>query len=409
MTHQNDAQGWAIIQEMISPEGKACPWPYFAKLHELGDIFETPDGSFFIVGYNACTDALRLPAFGKGNGAIARPPLASHTEEQSKALDELGSDATPSIVALDPPRHTRVRNVVQARFTPRYVKKVEAAIPVVIDRLLSDIDPYQPVDMIGSFSGIFAPEIMAELIGLPSDRREEVSELTATFLASMDPGCPFDRQLEGAAAARKHRDYIREVAAHRRMSPAGDFVDALLADDALNEAEKITLLQTLYLGGYGTTAHMIGNGLVLLLQNPEQFAKLKQDKGLLRPAIDEMLRLDPPISLSRTITLQDVSLQGVDIPAGRYVTILMAAANRDPEVFNKPNAFNIERRGKPHLTFAGGVHYCLGVNLARLELEQVFATLIERYPNMVLANSAPPRSPTFHQQSFERVLVQLEP
>lgn len=407
MSEPNSPEAWAVIQDMLSHEGKLNPWPRFAQLHALGDVFETPDGSFFVVGYNAAVDALRSPAFGKGNGAVERPPLSAYTPEQLSELDEIRSDATASIVMLDPPYHTKLRDIVQAKFTPRYVRKVEEAIPVVIDRLLSEIDPSRPADIIGSFSAIFAPEIMAELIGLPSDRREHVSQLTADFLRGFDPACPYELQRDGALAGRRHRDYIREVVAERRACPVDDFVDVLVQEPDLGEREKITLLQTLYLGGYGTTAHMIGNGLVALLQAPEQFALLKAEPHLLKAAIEEMLRFDGAISLSRMLSLKDTQLAGVDIPAGRYITVLLAAANRDPDVFPDPDRFNITRRGKPHLSFAGGAHYCLGVNLARLELEQTFARLVARFPDMTLADPYPPRSPTFHQQSFEQVMVVL--
>jgi cytochrome P450 len=298
---------------------------------------------------------------------------------------------------------------VQRNFTPRYVRNVEAAIPRVIETLLAQIDPTKPVDIIGSFSAPFAAEIMAELIGLPSDRRGEVAELIGEYLRSADPACPFDLQRAGALAARKHRDYIREIAADRRAAPVDDFVNVIIHDPQLAEPEKITLMQTLYIGGYGTTAHMIGNGLVLLLKNPDQFEKLKQDRSLLKSAVEEMLRLDGAISLSRMLSLEDTTLAGTSIPAGRYVSVLLVAANRDPEVFPDPDKFDILREGKPHLSFAAGRHFCLGVYLARLELERAFDHLISHFPNMRLADEHPPRSPTFHQQSFEKVMVLLEP
>lgn len=119
--------------------------------------------------------------------------------------------------------------------------------------------------------------------------------------------------------------------------------------------------------------------------------------------------MDGAISLTAMVALQDAELAGVTIAKGRSVILILSAANRDPDIFPDPDTFNVRRKNKPHLSFAGGAHYCLGVNLARLELELVFRRLIERFPNMALAEELPPRTPTFHQQSWDRVMVQLEP
>lgn len=406
--HLNE-QAWPIIQEMTSDKGKINPWPYYAQLHELGEIFELPDGTFWVVGYEAVAEALRSPAFGKGGAKMKSPALSVLTQKQADELKEIESDASTNLVVLDGAEHSRIRRIVQGKFTPRNVRTVEASIPVVIDRLLSSLDTKKPIDIMESFSAIFAPEIMAELIGLPSDRRGEVAELAGIGMAALDPGSSFEVMREGVLAGRRLRDYIREVANERRMHPLEDFVTAIVNDPELTEPEKARLMQTLYVGGYGTTAHMVGNGLYLILKNQEQFELLKRDDSLVKPAIEEMLRMDGAISLTAKVTMQDVELAGVQIQEGRRVILLLAAANRDPDVFPDPDKFDVRRTSKkPHLSFAGGAHYCLGVNLARLELEQVFRQLIQRFPNMVLADENPPRTPRFHQQSFEQVRVILD-
>jgi len=399
----------SIIREMVSEQGKINPWPYYARLHELGEVFEMPDGSFFVAGYNAVAEGLRSSAFGKGQGQARDPAFSVLTPEQREDLREIESDSSLNFVAMDGAPHARIRGIVQGKFTPRNVRSVEASIPVVIDRLLDTIDPTRPVDIMGEFSALFAPEIMAELIGLPNDRREKVVELAGVGLKSIDPGSTFEQRREGARAGRKLRDYIREVMADRRTNPREDLVSDITSDTQLTEPEKARLLQTLYLGGYGTTAHMVGNGLYLLLKNPDQFALLKQDGSLAKAAVEEILRMDGAISLTAMVALEDAELEGVKIAKGRGVTLLLAAANRDPDIYPDPDRFDILRKNKPHLSFAGGAHYCLGVNLARLELELVIRRLVERFPNMVLAEDPPPRTPTFHQQSWDHVMVLLEP
>ena len=252
---------------------------------------------------------------------------------------------------------------------------------------------------------------MAHLIGLPSDCREQVSAFTSTLLRSIDPGASFELRREGALAAREHREYIREVIANRRANPRDDLVSTLVEQgrEDLGEPELVMLLQTLYQGGYETTAHMIGNGLVALLQNPEQFRALRDDRSLLKPAIEEMLRYDGPITLSVFIAKEGAKIAGRVIECGKSVTVLLAAANRDPAVYSYPELFDLRRNGRPHLSFAGGLHHCLGVVLARFELEMAFDTLLTRYPNMRLTDQKLHRHPTFHQRAYQAVPVLLQP
>jgi cytochrome P450 len=409
--NDSDKRAFQIFQSLLTEEGKQNIWPGIAALHELGDVFRAPDGSYFVVGYDAAAEILRRPEhFGKANGGV-NSAFSTLSSEQLAQLGKISSDTVPSIVVMDPPDHTRLRGLLQRSFMPRHVKAIEALIPLEIDRLLDAIDTTKPVDIISSFSAIYAPEIMAHLIGLPSDCREEVSAFTSTLLRSVDPGASFELRREGAVAGRKHRDYIRRVIADRRSHPRDDLVSALVEQgrDDLDEAELVMLLQNLYQGGYETTAHMVGNGIVALLQNPEQFALLRDDRSLLRPAVEEMLRYDGAISLTVLTAKENAVIGDRSIEAGKSITVILAAANRDPAVYSRPERLDIRRREKPHLAFAGGIHYCLGVNLARFELEMAFDALLTRYPNMQLVDTSPRRHSTFHQRAYVGVWVLLRP
>jgi cytochrome P450 len=400
-----------LLQEMMTSEqGVQQPYGYIARLHELGELFRLPDGSYFAVGYPAVLDVVRSGQFRKGGNDYV-PPLVSDTEEQKRELARIKAGASTFIVNLDPPDHTRLRGLVQRSFAPRHVAQLESLIPAVANELLDRLDPSQPVDIIAQFSAIFAPDMMSHLIGLPAEQRTEVSRLTATMMRGFDPGADFEVRLAGERAGRTQREYIERVIQDKRAHPSDDLVSALaaLTPTELSESELVALLQILYLGGYETTAHMVGNGLVALLNNPQQLELLRRDGTLMRRAVDEMLRFDGAIALTKVLAGEAATICGIPIPAGSPVVGLLAAANHDPDVFEQPGRFDIERRGPTHLGFAGGRHFCLGSHLARAELEVVFNILLTRYPRMQLLDRQPRRLASFHQRAFERVSVLLQP
>jgi len=169
------------------------------------------------------------------------------------------------------------------------------------------------------------------------------------------------------------------------------------------------LIQILYIGGYETTSHMIGNGLVALLTHPAQFTALVAAPDLMRQAVDEMLRFDGPISLTQVVAAEGAELGGQPAEVGATYIGLLGAANHDPTVFDRPEQFDIGRARKPSASFGGGPHFCLGAGLAKLELEMVFAELIRRFPAMMLADPSPVRIRAFHQRAYQAVSVLLQP
>jgi cytochrome P450 len=411
-----DPRAWELISSLLfDTEGRVNRYEAYAQLHEIGDDFLTPNGTHIVIGYTALANMVRDPKFLKNNsfGASQKTQPFSHlTSEQSAELERWDADSAPLLGSLDPPDHMRIRSLVQRNFLPQFVARIRDKIAAEIDTLLSRIDPTRPVDMTSQFGEIFAPDIMAELIGLPAEDRAYVSQLTGVFMQGIDPASSFDLRLASAKAAHEQRKYVRKVIEARRAEPRDDLVSALVqnANGVLSEPELVQLLTILYLGGYETTAHMIGNGLVALLTNPDQLALLLSDlEGLMRPAVEEMLRLDGPISLTQVFPIEGATLMGRRADVNMPYVGLLTAANHDPRAFEEPTRFLIKRERKPIQTFGGGPHFCLGMNLARLELQMVFHTLLSRFPNMQLLEVPPPRVKTFQQQSFTRVPVLLSP
>jgi cytochrome P450 len=421
VTHDDPSQtvnprAWALIEAVLyDRDARLDPYDAYAELHALGDDFVTPNGTHIVIGHQALTEMMLNPQFRKNNdfGAsqktMAFSPL---TDEQQKELDDWDADSEPMLGSLDAPDHMRIRGLVQRNFLPKHVNALREQIAIKIDELLAVIDPTEPADMSSQFGTLFAPEIMAELIGLPSEHRAYVSELTGIFMQGVDPAAPFAVRLASAKAAHAQREYVRKVVASRRESPRDDLVTALVQESGgvITERELVQLLTILYIGGYETTAHMIGNGLVALLRHPDQFALLRGDPDShMRSAVNEMLRYDGAISFTQLYPVAGAELAGKPAHANMTYIGLVTAGNRDPEVYDDPNSFRIGRERGPILTFGAGPHGCLGINLARLELDMVFRELLRRFPRMRLLEERPPRVPLFQQQAYARVPVLLDP
>ena len=411
-----DPRAWTLIESLLyGRDAQLDPYEVYAELHTLGDDFVTPNGTHVVIGHQALTEMMGNPQFRKNNdfGAsqktMAFSPL---TAEQQGQLDAWDADSEPMLGSLDAPDHKRIRGLVQRNFMPNHVNALREKISLKIDALLAGIDPTEPADISSQFGALFAPEIMAELIGLPSEHRAYVAELTGIFMRGVDPAAPFELRLASAKAAHEQRQYVRKVIAARRENPRDDLVTSLVQESGgvITESELVQLLTLLYIGGYETTAHMIGNGLVALLRHPDQLALLRDDiERHMRPAVNEMLRYDGAISFTQLFPAEGVQLAGRPARANMTYLGLLTAGNRDPEVFDEPNSFRIERARMPLLTFGAGPHGCLGLNLARLELDMVFRELLQRFPRMRLLEERPPRVPLFQQQAYATVPVLLDP
>jgi cytochrome P450 len=411
-----DPRAWELISSLLfDTQGRVNRYDVYGELHAIGDDFLTPNGTHIVIGYTALATMMRDPKFLKNNahGASQKTqPFSLLKPEQEAELGRWDADSAPLLGSLDAPDHMRIRSLVQRNFLPQFVARIRDKIAAEIDALLSRIDPTRPVDITSQFGEIFAPDIMAELIGLPAEDRAYVSQLTGVFMQGIDPASSFDLRLASAKAAHEQRKYVRKVIGARRVEPRDDLVSALVqnASGVLSEPELVQLLTILYLGGYETTAHMIGNGLVALLTNPDQMALLLSDlEGLMKPAVEEMLRFDGPISLTQVFPVEGATLMGRLADVNMPYVGLLTAANHDPEAFEEPRRFLITRDRKPIQTFGGGPHFCLGMNLARLELQMVFQALLSRFPKMRLLEVPPPRVKTFQQQSYTRVPVLLSP
>ena len=309
-----------------------------------------------------------------------------------------------SMLDQDPPTHTRIRGLVAQGFTPRSVAALEPRVQATVDQLLDDLDGRERIDLIQDFAFPLPIIVIAEMLGVPPEEREQFNEWSNVVSLTVDP-------LLNAAQIRQVRqvieelfDYFEGMAAERRVQPRDDLISVLVAaeegGERLNREELLINLVLMLAAGNETTRNLIGNGTLALLRHPEQLQRLRdyqtrhsreggnlagERPDLLDSAIDELLRYDSPVQLDGRIAREPVEIGGKKIKAGQRVLGILGAANRDPEAFPNPDALDIGRAAGNHVAFGRGIHYCLGAPLARLEGRIAFRSLLARYPTLRLA------------------------
>jgi cholest-4-en-3-one 26-monooxygenase len=292
------------------------------------------------------------------------------------------------MIDTDPPEHTRLRTLVNRGFTPKAMRMLEDHFRDVSMRLVDAALAEGTVEFVDAVSSELPLIAIAELLGIPVDDRRKVFDWSNRMIGTTDPdygGGPDD----GAAAAAELYMYANELAAQRRDDPREDIITTLITEhdgDILTEHEFDLFVLLLSVAGNETTRNGISHGLLALIEHPEAWAALKDDRELVKSGVEEMLRWGTPVNNFRRTATGDVELHDVTIREGDAVVMLYASANRDEDVFVEPFEFDVRRHPNPHLTFGGGgPHFCLGANLARMEMRIIFEELLDRVDHVELA------------------------
>ena len=289
-----------------------------------------------------------------------------------------------SLLQLNPPDHTRIRRLAGPAFTPRRMAGYSTLVDQAIDRLLDRAEHAGEFDLMDAFASPLPIAVMTNLLGLPDDP-EKFRRLGSTIARALDGIWSLGQARHLAAADAELRATFTELLARRAHQPGDDLVSALVAEQgkAITAAELAPLVRLLLLAGFETTVNAIGNGMRWLLQDRAQWQRLVEDPDRASAAAEEVLRFDPPVQQTARVAHAAVELGGVPVRKNQWVITLLAAANRDPEIFPDPNRFDIARPDPAdHLAFSGGIHYCLGSPLARMELAQALRALATRFPEL---------------------------
>ena len=368
-----------------SPAFRANPYPFYDMLRAFAPIFYwQPWGMWFLTTHEDCHALLRDDRFGHLPLSVAAAPPSQRALWQMQ---------TNWLLTMNPPDHTRLRGLVQKAFTPRAVAQLRATIQRLTDALIDRMAEKEQVDVIADLAYPLPVAVICEMLGVPLADQGLFHAWSAALVRSLDLTDEPAVYNRASVAAAEMTAYFDALLAERRAQPQTDILSALVAaeeaGDRLTTEELFGTCALLLVAGHETTVNLIGNGTLALLRHPDQWQRLHNEPGLIASAVEELLRYDSPVQLTSRAALTDVTYKGQRFPRGTFVTFLLGAANHDPAVFADPTRLDVGRANNRHLAFGGGIHYCLGAPLARLEGEIALGTLARRLPTLALAGGPP--------------------
>ncbi len=379
-----------MLFDPFEPGYLAWPYDQFARLREAGPVLRSPLGGWQLFAYDDCFRLLREPGMSVEDRNVSNPTMRSDAFERIAREHGIDDTGNGSILNLDPPDHTRLRKLVARVFTPRAIDRLRPQVQGLVDDALADIGPGDRFDLVETLAFPLPFQVISLMLGLPDGDTAELRDWSHTLAGTLDPMLDEDQIRRAFRASQSMREHLTAVVAWKRANPADDLLSGMIAQnedgDALTDEELLDQLSLLFIAGHETTVNLIGNGMLALLEHADQAVRLRAEPDLITNAVEECLRFDPPVQMTRRITMAPYEVRDVTIPAGEFVMAMTAAANRDPERWGPDtNAFDIGREGaNHHLSFGSGIHHCLGAALARMEAQVAIGSLLDRYPGLDL-------------------------
>ena len=370
-----------LLDELTLMAGRENPYPRYARLRQISPVVRAPDGALVVTGYADCMSVVR-----DGRFAHLPPDMLAFIGfpdwREHPALLQLFT----SMLTLNPPDHTRLRRLVGSAFTARRVQALRPAIQRMVDDLLDRMSG--EVDFVESFAFPLPVNVIGELLGIPAGERGQFQSLVRDWTQVLEVITPEVLSRADPAAA-TIRDYLAGLVDERRRQPTDDLLSALVqaqaVDDRLTDEEVLSNAALLFAAGFETTTNLLANGLVALLDHPDQLKLLAERPDIAPLAVEELLRFDSPVQLSSRVVTERVELAGVNVEEGERVVAYLGAGNRDPQRFAEPDRLQLDRANNSPLSFGGGIHYCLGAPLARLEAQIALPALVRRFPALTVA------------------------
>ncbi len=390
---------------LFGPGFAADPYPAYARLRQSAPACRVtlPSGvqAYLITRYADAKALLADPRLSKDPSRALGAWRAGRIGLPGEQRSNLGGH----LLNIDPPDHTRLRRLVAAAFTPRRIERARDRVQAVADELIDAIASRGEADLIAAVAFPLPIVVICELLGVPAEDQQRFQRWAGGMIAHA--GTP--RGGVGRSV-RQIRAYLGELIERKQQQiraaakaadgtsadgPPDDLLSALIVaseqGQRLSAAEVASMAFILLFAGFETTVNLIGNGMHALLREPEQLARLRADPALLPAAVEELLRYDGPVEIATwRFATEPVRVGDVLIPAGEPVLVVLAAADRDPDRFERPDELDLGRSDNPHLAFGQGIHYCLGAPLARLEGQIAMGTLLRRLPDLRLAETGEP-------------------
>ena len=380
-----------MVELVTTQEGRADPYSRYAALRAHAPVHRSGFGFWALSRYDDCQQLLRHPGVGKDfSGAATALGLSEeHMAEQAAFRNDHSN-----MLFADPPDHTRLRHLATRAFTPRTVEALRPGVVALVDELIDSFGAGE-VEVMDALAFPLPVTVIGQMLGVPAEDRARFRPLVRASTAVLELVVSPEQLSAATLASAEMEEYFAGLVAERRARPRDDLLTQLIQaedeGDQLSEVELISTAILLFAAGFETTTHLIGNGLLALLRHPDQLARLRSDRSLLRPAVEELLRFDSPVQINARTAYEDLLVGGEHIEAGNTVIAFLGAANRDPARFSDPDRLDVGRAEGASLSFGSGIHYCLGAALARLEMHVVLDRLLDRFATMELVGGEPER------------------
>jgi cytochrome P450 len=368
----------------VDPAVRENPYPFYDGIRAQGPLVR---GSLMwaTARHDVASAVLRSDAFGVGFSDRRLPTPIALLWRLGRRTTPIGPVDPPSMLVTDPPDHTRYRRLVSKVFTARAIEALRPRIEQTATELLDGLGPR--FDLVERYAALLPVTVIADILGVPLDMRRQFLDWGTAAAPTLDLGLTYRQYRRTEIGIRQSNAWMRGHFERLRKAPGDDLLSQLvhLEGDQLTDDELLATAGLLLAAGFETTVNLLGTGAALLMAHPDQLARLQAEPTLWRGAVEEMLRYDSPVQNTARVCQRPVEIAGIELQPGHVVVPMLGGANRDPAVFTDPGRFDVTRaNARDHLSFSGGVHYCLGAALARLEGEVGLKALFDRHPGLAI-------------------------
>jgi cytochrome P450 len=383
---------------MVSPEVLECPYPYYERVREEAPVHQTPLGFWAVSRYEDVLSVVRNPemfsSLAQSNSFVTTPP------PEVIEIAKQGYPRVNTLLSNDPPSHTQFRNLVNKAFLPKRVAQLEDSIRKITNDLIDAFINDGKVDLVEQFAVGVPLTVIADALGVDRADMPKFKKWSDDSVAPLSGMLTPERQIECAHSRIEFQNYmvdrVHEREANLRDDLLSDLVQARFdsgerAGEGMTMAEMLDVIAQLLVAGNETTTKLIAAATLMLIENPEQMAKVRADHSLIPNLVEEALRMEAPVQMLPRFTKEDVEVGGVAIPKGSVVMVMYGCANRDGAKYPNPDMFDIERdNARTQMAFGQGPHFCVGAALARSEARIAFELLLSRLNNIALASVETP-------------------
>ncbi len=379
----------AIIDPLnpITQEFLDDPYPIYDKIRNAAPLCWSKKGKYWLVtSYELAQEITKDLRFEKH---LERTNNINPLFKMLPGPSYMSKTRSNWMINQNPPDHTKMRSLVNKAFSPKMIQQMYEHIQAIADRLIDEAMPKGKIEFVSEFAFLLPITVIAEMLGIPAKDHASFKDWSHKITQTLEPGYGLDTLKVANDAYDQLVDYLKPLVAERRENPKEDLISALvhaeIDGEKLSELDVLGNICLILVAGHETTVNLIGNGMLALLQNPDQLELLKANPDLIASATEEFLRYDSPVQSVRRLVGEDMEFHGQKMHKHDMVVIFLGACNRDPKEFEDPNKLDINRKNIKHISFSSGIHHCLGAALARMEGQIAIGTILRRLPNIRLA------------------------